>query len=75
MSADAKPAGYETKSVPGYVPATVPTADHPGPYFEGQDGYSNTPGVSDPESSGSPAGGSGSTSKAGKSTAKTSDKS
>ena len=55
MSTDTKPAGYETKtSVPGCVPAMVPTSDHPGPYFEGRDGYSNTPGIGDPEASSAP---------------------
>lgn len=49
MSADASPPqGYETKAMPGYVPATVPASDHPGPGFAGQDGYSNSPGVAEP---------------------------
>lgn len=54
MSADASPPqGYETKSTPGYVPASVPNPDHPGhPVgFAGVAGYSNTPGITDPEPS------------------------
>lgn len=51
MSAqDGPPQGMETKNVPGYVPAQVVNNDHPGHgSFAGSAGYSNTPGILDPE--------------------------
>lgn len=57
MSAqDGPPQGMETKNVPGYVPAPVVNPDHPGHFgnpdqggFAGKAGYTNTPGVLDPE--------------------------
>jgi len=51
MSAqDGPPQGMETKSVPGYVPAQTISNDHPGHgEFAGQAGYTNTPGILDPE--------------------------
>lgn len=55
MSAqDGPPKGMETKQVPGYVPAQVVSSDHPGHLgtFAGQEGYTNTPGILDPQESG-----------------------
>lgn len=57
MSAqDGPPQGMETKNVPGYVPAQVVNSDHPGHMgtkdaggFTGAAGYTNTPGILDPE--------------------------
>lgn len=53
MSAqDGPPAGMETKNVPGYVPAQTVNNDHPGHgEFAGKPGYTNTPGIGDPEES------------------------
>jgi hypothetical protein len=53
MSAqDGPPQGMETKNVPGYVPAPTVNPDHPGHGdFAGTAGYTNTPGILDPESS------------------------
>lgn len=39
-SANQPPAGFETKSTPGYAPAAVPTGHGPS-----EPGYSNSPGV------------------------------
>jgi hypothetical protein len=40
----------ETKQVPGYVPAQTISNDHPGHgEFAGKPGYTNTPGILDPE--------------------------
>lgn len=52
MSAqDGPPQGMETKNVPGYVPAQTVNNDHPGHGdFAGTAGYTNTPGILDPES-------------------------
>lgn len=53
MSAqDGPPQGMETKNVPGYVVAQPVNADHPGHMtnrFAGTAGYTNTPGILDPE--------------------------
>lgn len=51
MSAqDGPPQGMETKQVPGYVPAQTVINDHPGHGdFAGQPGYTNTPGIGNPE--------------------------
>lgn len=51
MSAqDGPPQGMETKNVPGYVPAQTVSNDHPGHGdFAGSAGYTNTPGILDPE--------------------------
>jgi hypothetical protein len=52
MSAqDGPPQGMETKNVPGYVPAQTVSGDHPGHSagFAGSPGYTNTPGILDPE--------------------------
>ncbi len=57
MSAqDGPPQGMETKDVPGntpgYVVAQTVNADHPGHMtdkFAGVAGYTNTPGITDPE--------------------------
>lgn len=48
---DGPPAGMETKQTPGYVPAPVVAGDHPGHAvgFGGVSGYTNTPGIGDPE--------------------------
>jgi hypothetical protein len=47
------PQGMETKNVPGYVPAQNISNDHPGHVggdgFAGSAGYTNTPGILDPE--------------------------
>lgn len=53
MSAqDGPPQGMETKQVPGYVPAQTVNNDHPGHgNFAGQPGYTNTPGIGEPEES------------------------
>lgn len=53
MSAqDSPPQGMETKNVPGYVPAQTVNNDHPGHgEFAGKAGYTNTPGILDPEES------------------------
>lgn len=54
MSAqDGPPQGMETKNVPGYVPAQNIVNDHPGHVggegFAGTAGYTNTPGILDPD--------------------------
>lgn len=51
MSAqDGPPQGMETKNVPGYVPAQTVNSDHPGHGdFAGREGYTNTPGILNPE--------------------------
>lgn len=80
MSAqDGPPQGMETKNVPGYVPAPVVNPDHPGHFgnpdqggFAGTAGYTNTPGILDPEpqgESGTEAQGEGDSADGGKTTA------